>query len=88
MTLLIVMPCYLAALQRAGIGLVALGKSLLLPVAAAAGAGLAAAAAARLVPSGLIALAVSGVITIALIGLIAYRMRSTFAFLRLLQVQT
>ena len=87
-TMLIVMPCYLAALQRAGIGLVALGKSLQLPVAAAAGAGLAAAAAARLVPSGLIALAVSGVITIALIGLIAYRMRSTFAFLRLLQVQT
>ena len=78
-TFLIVVPCYLAALQKAGIGLAALGKSLLLPVAAAAVAGLAAAAAAVLAPSDLIALAVSGVITTAIIGLICYRMRSTFA---------
>jgi len=81
-TLLIVTPCYLAALRKAGIGLAALGKSLLLPLAAAAVAGLAAAAAAVLAPSDLTALAVSAVITTALIGLIGYRMRSTFALLR------
>jgi len=81
-TLFVVMPCYLAALRKAGIGLAALGKSLLLPVAAAAVAGLAAASAAMLASSDLIALAVSGVITTALIGLIGYRMRSTVALLR------
>ncbi|MFP5204133.1 MAG: oligosaccharide flippase family protein [Acidobacteriota bacterium] len=86
-TIVIVMPCYLVALQRAGIGLAALGKSLLLPVAAGAGAGLAAATAAALVPNELIALAVGGVTTTILIGLIVYRMRSTFAFLRGLQAQ-
>ena len=85
--LLVVLPCYLAALRKAGIGLMALGKSLLLPLAAAAAAGLAARGADMLVPSNLIALAVSGVITTALIGLIAYRMRSTFALLRRSQVQ-
>lgn len=85
--LLVVLPCYLAALRKAGIGLMALGKSLLLPLTAAAAAGLAARGADMLVPSNLIALAVSGVITTALIGLIAYRMRSTFALLRRSQVQ-
>ena len=80
--LLVVLPCYLAALRKAGIGLMALGKSLLLPLTAAAAAGLAAMGAGMLAPSNLIALAVSGVITTALIGLIAYRMRSTFAGLK------
>jgi PST family polysaccharide transporter len=80
--LLVVLPCYLAALRKAGIGLMALGKSLLLPLTAAAAAGLAAVGADMLVPSNLVALAVSGIITIALIGLIVYRMRSTLARLR------
>jgi len=85
--LLVVLPCYLAALRKAGIGLLALGKSLLLPLTVAAAAGLAARGAAMLVPSNLIALTVSGIITTALIGLIVYRMRSTFALLRRSQVQ-
>ncbi len=80
--LLVVLPCYLAALRKAGIGLMALGKSLLLPLTAAAAAGLIAMGVGMLVPSNLIALAVSGVMTIALIGLIAYRMRSTLADLK------
>jgi O-antigen/teichoic acid export membrane protein/tetratricopeptide (TPR) repeat protein len=80
--LLVVVPCYLAVLRKAGIGLMALGKSLLLPLTAAAAAGLAAIGADMLMPSNLMALAVSGVITTALIGLIAYRMRSTFAELK------
>jgi PST family polysaccharide transporter len=80
--LLVVLPCYLAALRRAGIGLMALGRSLLLPLTAAAVAGLATRGAGMLVPSNFVALAVSGVITSALIGLIAYRMRSSFAVLR------
>jgi O-antigen/teichoic acid export membrane protein/tetratricopeptide (TPR) repeat protein len=80
--LLVVLPCYLAALRKAGIGLTALGKSLLLPLTAAAAAGLVAMGASMLAPSYFIALAVSGIITTALIGLIAYRMRSTFAGLK------
>jgi O-antigen/teichoic acid export membrane protein/tetratricopeptide (TPR) repeat protein len=80
--LLVVLPCYLAALRKAGIGLMALGKSLVLPLTAAAAAGAIAMGVGVLVPSNLIALAVSGVITIALIGLIAYRMRSTLADLK------
>jgi O-antigen/teichoic acid export membrane protein len=80
--LLVVLPCYLAALRKAGIGLMALGKSLLLPLTAAAAAGLAAMGADMLVSSNFMALAVAGVITTALIGLIAYRTRSTFALLR------
>jgi len=80
--LLVVLPCYLAALRKAGIGPMALGKSLLLPLTATAAAGLAAMGASMLAPRNLIALAVSGVITTALIGLIAYRMRSTFAGLK------
>ena len=86
-TLLVVMPCYIAALRKAGIGLATLGKSLLLPVAAAAVAGLVAVVATMLAPSDLIALTVSGVITTALIGLIGYRMRSAFDLLRRSQVQ-
>jgi PST family polysaccharide transporter len=85
--LLVVLPCYLAALRRAGIRLLALGKSLLIPLTAAAAAGLTAKWAGILVPSNLVALAVSGVITTVLVGLIAYRMRSTFALLRRSQVQ-
>jgi tetratricopeptide (TPR) repeat protein len=80
--LLVVLPCYLAALRKAGIGLMALGKSLLLPLTAAAAAGLAAMGVGMLAPSNVIALAVSGVITTALIALIAYRMRSTFTGLK------
>ena len=80
--LLVVLPCYLAALRKAGIGPMALGKSLVLPLTAAAAAGPIAIGVGMLVPSNLIALAVSGVITIALIGLIAYRMRSTLADLK------
>jgi O-antigen/teichoic acid export membrane protein len=87
-TMLIVTPCYMAALRTAGIGPTELGKSLLLPVAAAAGAGLAAEAAAKLAPSDLVALTVSSVFTAALIGLIAYWMRSSFTLLRRLQAQT
>ena len=84
--LLVVLPCYLAALRKAGIGLMALGKSLLLPLTAGAAAGLVAMGAGMLAPSNFIALAVSGAITIALIGLIAYQMRSTFALLRRSQI--
>jgi O-antigen/teichoic acid export membrane protein len=80
--LLVVVPCYLVALRKADIALMALGKSLLLPLAAAAGAGLAAKGADAIVSSNFIALAVSGTITTVLIGLIAYRMRSTLALLR------
>lgn len=79
---LVVLPCYLVSLRRVGIGLAALRKSLTLPVATAAVAGLASAGASMLAPSNLIALAVSALITTALIVPIVYRMRSTFALLQ------
>ena len=85
--LLVVLPCYLAALRKAGIGLTVLGRSLLLPLTAAAAAGVAAIGVGMLAPSNFSALAVSGVVTTALIVVIAYRMRSTFTLLRRMRTQ-
>ena len=84
---MVVLPCYLAALHKADIGLMALGKSLLRPLAAAAGAGLCAIGASSIMPGDLMTLALSGTITVLLIGMVAYRMRSTFAQLRGVQTQ-
>ena len=55
--LLVVLPCYLVRCARPDIGLMAFGKSLLRPLAAAAAAGLAAIGAGIIVPRNLIALA-------------------------------
>jgi O-antigen/teichoic acid export membrane protein len=79
---LIVLPCYLAELGKAGIVLSALGGRLKLPMAGAALTGLAGFGATRLPLGDFATILVSGAATVVILGALLYFMREAFAVLR------
>ena len=77
-----VLPWYTGGLRRTGIGMLALGKQLSMPIVGGIVAGLIAAGAAELALRDLIAVAGSAAITAVVVGLLIYRMRPALAMLR------